>query len=186
MREDSREIFPGRQAEKPTNRPAFVMYQAHEDDETHWLAADLGFTPVAPPKSNRVTPWEYDRELYRRRNEVECLFRRLKGFRRIFSRFDKLDVMYLGFVVFALAINALRSANKLWSFLRSHCSTCRWCRMYMILFFLHPEILAKDWEAFPRTLVDQHGLAGQNGHPSGPKSVLDGRTVPAAAVGRHT
>jgi transposase len=28
--------------------------------------------------------------MYRRRNEIERLFRRLKGFRRIFSRFDKL------------------------------------------------------------------------------------------------
>jgi transposase len=29
-------------------------------------------------------------EMYKRRNEIERLFRRLKGFRRIFSRFDKL------------------------------------------------------------------------------------------------
>ena len=29
----------------------------------------------------------YDREIYKRRNEIERLFRRLKGFRRIFSRF---------------------------------------------------------------------------------------------------
>jgi transposase len=44
---------------------------------------------VAPPKSNRLDPWEYDRQLYKKRNEVERLFRRLKGFRRIFSRFEK-------------------------------------------------------------------------------------------------
>jgi transposase len=46
---------------------------------------NLGFTPVVPPKTNRVTPWTYDRNLYKRRNEIERLFRRLKGFRRIFS-----------------------------------------------------------------------------------------------------
>ena len=33
------------------------------------------------------------RELYKRRNEIERLFRRLKGFRRIFSRFEKLDAL---------------------------------------------------------------------------------------------
>ena len=33
--------------------------------------------------------------MYRRRNQVERLFRRLKGFRRISSRFDKLDIMFL-------------------------------------------------------------------------------------------
>ena len=38
--------------------------------------------------------------MYKRRNEVERLFRRLKGYRRIFSRFEKLDVMFLGFISF--------------------------------------------------------------------------------------
>lgn len=57
---------------------------------------------------NRVDPWEYDRELYRRRNEVERLFRRLKAFRRVFTRYDKLDALYLGFIHFALIADALR------------------------------------------------------------------------------
>jgi transposase len=56
---------------------------------------------VVPPKSNRLELWQYDTALYRKRNEVERLFRRLKGFRRIFSRFDKLDVLFLGFLNFA-------------------------------------------------------------------------------------
>jgi len=46
--------------------------------------------------------------MYRKRNEVERLFRRLKGFRRIFSRFDKLDVMFMAFIHFALIFEALR------------------------------------------------------------------------------
>ena len=78
------------------------------DDATRQLVLDLGFVPVVPPKSNRVDPWEYDRALYKRRNEVERLFRRLKGFRRIFSRFEKLDRMFLGFIVFVLIVDALR------------------------------------------------------------------------------
>ena len=61
-----------------------------------------------PTLRTRIEPWEYDREMYKRRNEIERLFRRLKGFRRIFSRFEKLDVIFLGFIVFALIINALR------------------------------------------------------------------------------
>jgi transposase len=47
------------------------------------------------PKQNRVTAWEYDRAMYKRRNEIERLFRRLRGFRRIFSRFYKLDIMFV-------------------------------------------------------------------------------------------
>jgi transposase len=61
-----------------------------------------------PPKSNRLEPWEYDRAMYKRRNEVERLFRRLKGYRRIFSRFDKLDVMFIAFICFALIADGLR------------------------------------------------------------------------------
>jgi transposase len=46
--------------------------------------------------------------MYRRRNEIERLFRRLTGFRRIFSRFEKLDVMFLAFIHFALIVESLR------------------------------------------------------------------------------
>ena len=85
-----------------------LMDRAYEGDETRQLALDLGMIPVVPPKSNRITPWEYDRALYKKRNEVERLFRRLKGFRRIFSGFEKLDIVFLAFLHFALIVVALR------------------------------------------------------------------------------
>ena len=85
-----------------------VMDRAYEGNETRQLARTLGFEPVVPPRTTRLAPWAYDRELYKRRNEVERLFRRLKGFRRIFSRFEKLDVIFRGFIVFALIFDALR------------------------------------------------------------------------------
>jgi transposase len=91
----------------PTPRH-LCMDRAYEGDETRQLALDLGYVPVVPPKSNRKEPWEYDTEIYKRRNEVERLFRRIKGFRRVFSRFEKLDVMFLAFVHFALIVDALR------------------------------------------------------------------------------
>lgn len=71
-------------------------------------ALDLGFIPVVPPLKTRVEPWEYDRAMYRRRNEIERLFRRLKGYRRIFSRFEKLDAVFLGFLSFVLVADGLR------------------------------------------------------------------------------
>ncbi len=91
----------------PENLP-LVMDKAYEGDETRQLVLDMGMIPVVPPKSNRIHPWEYDRELYKKRNEIERLFRRLKGFRRIFSRFEKLDVLFLAFLYFALIVEALR------------------------------------------------------------------------------
>ena len=68
----------------------------------------LGFIPVVPPKVNRITPWEYNRAMYKRRNEIERLCHRLKGFRRIFSRFEKLDAMFIAFINFALIADGLR------------------------------------------------------------------------------
>jgi transposase len=88
--------------------PSLILDRAYQGDETRQLGLALGYEPVVPPLRTRVEPWEYDREMYKRRNEIERLFRRLKGFRRIFSRFEKLDVVFLGFIVFALVIDALR------------------------------------------------------------------------------
>jgi transposase len=91
------------------SRPLYLlMDRASEGNETRQLALDLGFTAVVPPMSTRTEPWEYDRAMHKRRNEVERLFRRLKGYRRIFSRFEKLDLMFLGFISFVLIADGLR------------------------------------------------------------------------------
>jgi len=84
------------------------MDRAYEGDDTRNLVSSLGFSPVVPPKSNRVEPWIYDKELYKKRNEVERLFRKLKGFRRVFTRFDKLDAVFMGFIVFTLIVMAIK------------------------------------------------------------------------------
>jgi transposase len=84
------------------------MDRAYEGNATQKLCRDLGYTPVLPPNPNRLMPWDYDKELYKKRNEAERLFRRLKGFSRVFTRYDKLDVMFLAFIVFALIVEALR------------------------------------------------------------------------------
>ena len=90
------------------SNPKLLMDRAYAGNATRGLAVELGYEPVVPPLRSRKDPWEYDRELYQRRNEVERLFRRLKGFRRIFTRYDKLDVMFSGFILFALIYDALR------------------------------------------------------------------------------
>ena len=87
---------------KLKNATPLVMDRAYEDDYTRYIAQTLNFKPIVPPKKNRKDPWEYDRELYRRRNEIERLFRLLIGFRRVFCKFEKLDIMFIGFVQLAL------------------------------------------------------------------------------------
>lgn len=87
------------------------MDRAYEGDETRSLAISLGYNPVVPPKSNRKEPWTYDKELYKMRNHVERLFRRIKRFRRVFTRYDKLDVMFMAFIFLALVLDSLLYVN---------------------------------------------------------------------------
>ena len=69
---------------------------------------ERGMTPVIPPRSNRKEPADYDRHLYRERHLVECFINKIKHYRRIFSRFEKLDTRYLGFLHFTAALIWLR------------------------------------------------------------------------------
>jgi transposase len=88
------------------------MDRAYEDDKTRALAVKQGFSPVVSPKRNRHEPWEYDKELYKRRNEVERLFRRIKRFRMVFTHYEKLDRMFWTFLLIALIMDASNSANR--------------------------------------------------------------------------
>ena len=63
--------------------------------------------PVVPPKRNRKNPWSYDEQLYKQRNQVERLFRRIKRFRRVFTRYDKLDIIFLAIISFAMILDAI-------------------------------------------------------------------------------
>ena len=85
-----------------------IMDPADERDTTRQPALDLMFSPVVPAKSNRLNPWEYDQELDQKRNEVERLFRRRKGFGRIFSGLDKRDRMFSAFGFLVLIVDSLR------------------------------------------------------------------------------
>lgn len=54
-----------------------------------------------PPKSNTRTPWRCDWHLYKERHLVECFFLKLKNFRRVATRYDKLATSFLAFVYIA-------------------------------------------------------------------------------------
>ena len=81
------------------------MDRAYEGDETRQTARDVGLKPVVPPKRNRRKSWTYNKKLYKRRNEVERFFRSIvEGFRRIATRYDKLDTMSLAFLNFVTIV----------------------------------------------------------------------------------
>jgi transposase len=57
-----------------------------------------GAMAVIPPKRNRTMQRSYDRHLYKDRNLVERFFNRIKQFRRIATRYEKLARNYLSFL----------------------------------------------------------------------------------------
>lgn len=83
------------------------MDRAYESDKMRGKAIEKGLIPVVPPKSNRRDPWEYDTERYKQRNEIERYFLRLKRFRKIFVRYDKLDILFCGFIYLAMIVDAI-------------------------------------------------------------------------------
>ena len=57
-----------------------------------------GSSYCIPPKSNTVAPWDCDYWHYKERHAVECFFQKIKQFRRVATRYDKLLSCFKGFV----------------------------------------------------------------------------------------
>lgn len=64
-------------------------------------ARKMGAVAVIPPKKNRLNPREYDRHLYKERNQIERLFNKLKQWRRIATRYDKTACSFMAFITLA-------------------------------------------------------------------------------------
>lgn len=75
--------------------------KAYDADSLFDLIRDAGAKACIPPKSNRLDPQIYDEALYKERNQVERMFGKLKEFRRVATRYDKLVKTFMGFVKLA-------------------------------------------------------------------------------------
>ncbi len=77
---------------------AFLADKAYDADALIETLEKRDITPVIPPKANRVVKRDTDFALYRERNLVERFFCKLKGFRAIATRYDKLAGTFLAAV----------------------------------------------------------------------------------------
>jgi transposase len=68
-----------------------------------WLK-DRGTKPVIPNRSNRKQPFSFNRRLYKERRRIENAFGRLKDFRRIATRYDRLARNFLASVCIVAAL----------------------------------------------------------------------------------
>ena len=85
--------------------------KGYDSDDIRYDLAERGIEPVIPPRSNRKTPIEYDREAYKRRNLIERCVNRLKQFRRIATRYEKTARAYLSMLCLAAARLWIKTVN---------------------------------------------------------------------------
>lgn len=85
-----------------------IADRSYDADTLVTFILQSGATPVIPARTRRKQPREYDTWLYRERHLVECLVNKLKHFRHVFSRFDKLATRFLGFLHFVGTLIWLR------------------------------------------------------------------------------
>lgn len=70
---------------------------------------DADMTAHIPSKSNAIEPWPYDEAAYAERNRVERLFNKMKQFRAVATRFDKLKDSFLATIKLVLCFIKARS-----------------------------------------------------------------------------
>jgi transposase len=85
-----------------------AMDKAYDSHATRAKLVAKGIEPVIPPKANRLEIIVYDKEQYKQQNKVERLFNKLKQFRRVATRYEKLKATFLAFVTLTLIIIMLR------------------------------------------------------------------------------
>lgn len=77
--------------------------KGYDADHLRKRLAERGAEAVIPSTTSRKAPIPYDANAYRERNRVERMWCRLKDFRRIATRYDKLARNYLSSVLIAAA-----------------------------------------------------------------------------------
>jgi Transposase and inactivated derivatives len=80
---------------------AVLADKAYDSNQIVEAVSAIGAEVVIPPLSHRKSPRRYDSALYEERNLIERMYNKLKHFRRIATRYDKLAATYLGFVLVA-------------------------------------------------------------------------------------
>lgn len=83
---------------------AVIADRAYDGDDFRAQITERGAKPVIPNKSNRVRLHRFDKRAYKGRNVIERCFCRLKDFRRIATRYDKLARNFLSAVQLAALV----------------------------------------------------------------------------------
>lgn len=91
----------GRQLLLSTPAKAVLADKAYHSKEIVDFALSKNMKVVIPSKSNSIAPRAIELHQYKERHLIENLFQRMKVFRRVATRYDKLAVNFLSFVYIA-------------------------------------------------------------------------------------
>ena len=75
--------------------------KGYDADDLRKSLRQAGAVPVIPGRANRKRKITYDKTRYRERHRIENAFCRLKDYRRVATRYDKLAANFLGFIKLA-------------------------------------------------------------------------------------
>lgn len=89
-----------------------IADKGYDADSIRACIRDQGAIPNIPNRSNRKTKFRWTKAIYRERNHVERFFSKLKQFRRIATRYDKLGANFFAFVKLASVRIWLRSIES--------------------------------------------------------------------------
>lgn len=81
-----------------------VADKGYDCDRFRTTLRAAGTTPIIPGRSNRKKRVRHDERRYRDRWLIEAMFCRLKDFRRVATRYDKLAANFLSAVALAAAV----------------------------------------------------------------------------------
>ena len=93
---------------KDISESYIIADKGYDSTELRSKLIEQNCIPVISPRSNRKEQYSYDEHLYKERHAIECLFSKIKHFRRVFSRFDKSARNFLSFLSFVGACIWLR------------------------------------------------------------------------------
>ena len=87
---------------------AVMCDTAYDSNDFRAYWSDLGVEAVIPSNPTRKKLIPHDKHLYKARHVVECFINKMKWYRRISTRYDKLDQTYLSFLHLAACLIWLR------------------------------------------------------------------------------
>jgi transposase len=119
------EVIPGQASDAPRLEPMlkqtlrrvevideFTGDKGFDGDAQREACLDREVFPNIPNRKNRLDPWPFDPDGYKERNRVERLFGKVKQFRRVATRYEKLKQTFLGVIHLALGFIRLKRLKR--------------------------------------------------------------------------